>query len=238
MRKATCRDHPGRIVETHPCQAKLRDGTICGYSLSESKVDVERETKEAEVAMEAVEATTTETVETGRAAPYETLPECYGQVGTCPDPSCALSKPCADVAATQEDFSTPQLKPPPADFSREAGEWMTGLRQPTLDPDIFPAVDRQDVPMVKIGVTGSVEMTRGEWEAYCDQGLEPGRVVRLELTGYLPNPHAKWVKRSGTENNPFTGRSERYTWWEQEAQVKVKLLELRSFELRGVYDGD
>jgi len=68
--------------------------------------------------------------------------------------------------------------------------------QPTLDPEMFPAIERRQVPVVKITFAGTVEMTQSEWEAYCDQGLEPGRVVRVALTGYLPNPHAKWVRRS------------------------------------------
>lgn len=112
----------------------------------------------------------------------------------------------------------------------ETGEIIT---QPTLDPTIFPATKRRQVPMIKIGFSGSVEMTQSEWQAYCDQGLEPGRVVKVMLTGYLPNPHAKWVKR--TEKDELGDKN---TWWEQEGQVKVKALELGSFELRGYYDGD
>lgn len=187
--------------------------------------------------METVASEATESVEMGRPEPYQVLPDCYGRPNFCLDKTCEWREKCFDIGATQEPSSAGGESTSAADFKQEAGEWLDSIRQPTLDPDIFPAVDRRDVPMVKIGVTGTVEMTRGEWEAYCDQGLEPGRVVKLTLTGYLPNPHAKYVKRSGTENNPVTGRSERYTWWEQEAQVKVKLLELGSFELRGVYDG-
>ena len=36
------------------------------------------------------------------------------------------------------------------------------LRQPTLDPTIFPAIERRQVPMVKVGFSGSVEMTQSE----------------------------------------------------------------------------
>ena len=108
--------------------------------------------------------------------------------------------------------------------------------QPTLDATMFPAIERRAVPMVKISLGGTVEMTQADWQAYCDQGLEPGRVVKLTLTGYLPNPHAKWVKRTETERDPVTNRKETNTWWEQEGQIKVKALEIGSFELKGVYE--
>lgn len=116
----------------------------------------------------------------------------------------------------------------------ETGE----IRQQTLDPEIFPAVERREVPMVKISFAGTVEMTQAEWEAYCSKGLEPGRVVKCGLTGYLPNPHSKWVKRTESEPDELTGRTNKSTWWEQEAQVKIKALKLGSFELRGFYDGE
>ncbi len=124
------------------------------------------------------------------------------------------------------------------EIDRETGEYKPSplverLSQMTLDPTIFPATERQQVPMVKIGFSGSVEMTQAEWQAYCDQGLEPGRVVKVTLMGFLPDPHAKWVKRSGEDEF-----GDRQTWWEQEGQVKVKALELGSFELRGIYDGE
>lgn len=107
------------------------------------------------------------------------------------------------------------------------------FRQPTLDPTIFPATERRQVPMVKVGFSGSVEMTQREWEAYCAEGLEPGRVVKVTLTGFLPDPHAKWVKRTEKQED-----GDKETWWEQEGVVKVKALELGSFELRGFYDGE
>ena len=121
-------------------------------------------------------------------------------------------------------------------IDKETGEFVGDhplLRQPTLDPVLFPPIERRQVPMVKIGFTGTVEMTQAEWESYCNEGLEPGREVKLTMTGYLPNPHAKWVKRSESQED---GSKE--SWWEQEGQVKIKALELGSFELRGFYDGD
>ena len=130
-------------------------------------------------------------------------------------------------------MDTATLDKPKAD--PETGEMFT---QPTLSNDLFPAAERRQVPMVKIGFSGSVEMTQAEWEAYCEQGLEPGRVVKVTLTGYLPDPHGKYVKRTETETDPVTHRKDKSTWWELEGQVKVKALELGSFELGGFYDGD
>jgi len=125
-------------------------------------------------------------------------------------------------------MDTAVLDQPQADI--ETGEV---FKQPTLDPEMFPATERRDVPMVKIGFAGTVEMTRAEFEHYCDKGLEPGRVVKLSMTGYLPNPHPKWVKR--TEKDEDGAKN---TWWELEGQVKVKALELGSFELRGIYEDE
>jgi hypothetical protein len=76
-------------------------------------------------------------------------------------------------------------------------------------------------------------MTLGEWEAYCREGLEPGRVVMVTLMGYLPNPHARWVKRSEKRED-----GEKETWWEQEGAIKIKAFELGGFELRGIYDAE
>lgn len=108
------------------------------------------------------------------------------------------------------------------------------LRQQTLDDTIFPAVERQEVPMIKVSFSGTVEMEQEEFEAYCAKGLEPGRVVKVTMTGFLPDPHSKWVKRTGADE--FSGHKS--TWWEQEGQIKIKALELGSFELRGMHDGD
>ena len=106
----------------------------------------------------------------------------------------------------------------------QTGEVFT---QPTLSDDLFPAIQRDDVPMVKIGFAGAVEMTQEDFEAYCDEGLEPGRIVKITMTGYLPDPHAKWVKR--TEKDEFTGHKR--TWWEQEGQIRVRVTELGRFEV-------
>jgi hypothetical protein len=141
-----------------------------------------------------------------------------------PEPHLSLVKSQEEEAP----MDTAVMDKPQADI--ETGEI---FKQPTLDPEMFPAIERRSVPMVKIGFGGSVEMTQREWEAYCDQGLECGRVVKLTLTGYLPDPHAKWVKRTEKDED-----GDKSTWWEQEGQIKIKALELGSFELRGIYDGE
>ena len=102
------------------------------------------------------------------------------------------------------------------------------FRQPTLDPTIFPAIERRQVPMVKVGFSGSVEMTQREWEAYCAEGLEPGRVVKVTLTGFLPDPHAKWVKRTEKQED-----GDKETWWEPEGQTRVRVTKLGCFEVTG-----
>lgn len=115
-------------------------------------------------------------------------------------------------------------------LDRNTGE----VFQHTLDDTMFPAVQRDDVPMVKIGFAGTVEMTGEDFEAYCDEGLVPGRIVKVTMTGYLPDPHAKWVKRTDTDE--ITGHKR--TWWEPEGAIKIKALELGRFELGAIYDGE
>ena len=105
------------------------------------------------------------------------------------------------------------------------------LRQPTLDDEIFPSTTRAQVPMVKISVTGSVEMTQETWAAYCAAGLEPGRIVTATLTGYLPDPHARWVKRSAQDP-----AGEKVIWWEREGAIKIKALDIGEIRLGGIYE--
>lgn len=137
---------------------------------------------------------------------------------------------CGQIVNDTKEDEVPVLAESNTEVDIESGEV---FRQETLDPEMFPASERRQVPMVKIGFSGSVEMTQSEWQAYCDQGLEPGREVKVTLVGWLPDPHAKWVKRS--EKDELGSKN---TWWEQEGQVKVKALELGGFELRGYHDGE
>ena len=58
-------------------------------------------------------------------------------------------------------------------------------------------------------------------------------MVKLTLTGYLPDPHSRWVKRTEKRED-----GEKETWWEQEGQIRVRVTELGRFEVTGVYDGD
>jgi hypothetical protein len=32
-----CKFHPGRNVRNHPCEARVKDGGVCGYSLPQPK---------------------------------------------------------------------------------------------------------------------------------------------------------------------------------------------------------
>lgn len=143
-------------------------------------------------------------------------------------------------AANQEVSMLTAVEPQPL-VEPETGEIFS---QPTLDDAMFPAVKREAVPMVKVSFSGTVEMTEAEFAAYCDEGLEPGRIVKVTLSGYLPNPHGKWVKRKEKVSPRFNETSGDFegngwhTWWELEGAVKVKALELGRFELGGMYDGE
>lgn len=200
MNLITCPEHPGLVIENHPCPR-------CGHP---QRLPEGREPYKHPWAKESQKE--------GTVGPVEEL-QSSGE---------GLGRATIQFAdGTEVPFGH---------IDQETGEFVGDhplLRQPTLDPTIFPAIERRQVPMVKLGFSGTVEMTQGEWESYCDQGLEPGRVVTLTMTGYLPDPHAKWVKRSEKDE-----LGDKNTWWEQEGQVKVKALELGSFELRGFYDGE
>jgi hypothetical protein len=102
--------------------------------------------------------------------------------------------------------------------------------QPTLSDELFPATRRRQVPMVKLAVSGSVEMTLADFQRYCSEGLWPGREVTMTVTGYLPDPHPKWVKRKETVPG-LGGKRETVVTWELEGQIKVKVTDLCTFEL-------
>jgi hypothetical protein len=90
-------------------------------------------------------------------------------------------------------------------------------RQMVLDPNLFPPAKREKVKTVKIGFSGSDERTRHAFDEMCPVQLEPGRIVTLTVTGYVPGPHSEWVKRT-------EGRGDdKDVWWEQEGQVKIKV---------------
>ena len=109
--------------------------------------------------------------------------------------------------------------------------------QPTLDPEMFPAAERKAVPYLKLALAGPLKLSRGQFDAACPGAIETGRRVTLTVTleGYLPEPHASWVKRS------VGAGKDKQSWWEKEGQLKVKVLDLVSldaFELGGMYDDE
>lgn len=208
-----CKDHPGRNVANHPCQHKSKDGSVCGWS---PNTQAPQEGCESRPALSLVQNE-----------------ELEADVEESTSAIAVESEYCAATLGFPDGTTVPL-----GHINRETGEFVGThplLRQPTLDDTIFPAVDRDSVPMVKLTFTGGIEMTEGEFRAYCEQGLEPGRIVKATLTGFLPNPHGRWVKRS--EKDEETGR--KHTWWELEGAVKVKVFELDKFELTGgVFDGE
>lgn len=118
-----------------------------------------------------------------------------------------------------------------AALQRRSVDTETGeVFQPTLSDELFPATRRRQVPMVKLSVSGSVEMTLADFQRYCSEGLQPGREVTMTVTGYLPDPHPKWVKRKETVPG-LGGKRETVVTWELEGQIKVKVTDLDAFEL-------
>lgn len=205
MRLNTCPNHPGLVIEAHPCP-------VCGHP-----------------------ARPPQDRPPFRARPLRTKVEENNEGAHQPTKRLLATISGQELEA---ELGSPEAEALIEAAAREArDECERGAiacpEQPTLDDVMFPAVDRSQVPMVKVAFTGTVEMTQAEWAAYCREGVEPGRVVKVTLTGYLPDPHARWVKR--TAKDPL---GDRETWWEQEGVIKVKVLELGGFELRGIYDGE
>lgn len=125
--------------------------------------------------------------------------------------------PMADVMKRMEDLCDPAT-----------GE-LHGPAQMTLDPSLFPAPQRRDVPMVRMTFSGSIDLTRADYGAYCTEQLSPGRMVSMRVSGYVPAPHAAWVKR--TEGSG----EERRVWHEQEGRVKVLITDIGAIEVGGEY---
>jgi len=101
--------------------------------------------------------------------------------------------------------------------------------QPTLDPVLFPSVRRADVATVKVSVSGTVELTQEQYQAYLDgqKQLGPGAVVDIRAVGYVVQPGAAWVKR--TEGSG----EDRETYFEREGRVKIRLTELGELTATG-----
>ncbi len=104
------------------------------------------------------------------------------------------------------------------------------VEQLTLSDTLFPPVKPRDVPMVKVAISGTIELTRSEYESYLDgTTLGPGAVVEIRASGYVVMPGAAWVKR--TERDELT--KEQREWFEREGRVKVKLMALAGLEPTG-----
>ncbi len=108
-----------------------------------------------------------------------------------------------------------------------------GPVQPTLSEDLFPPVCRRDVPTIKVGISGSVELTCEQFAALVqDEDGQPGQVdagvvVLISCAGYVTSPAPKWVKRSEGSGK------DREIWWEKQGVVSVKLTDLARLELTG-----
>ena len=106
--------------------------------------------------------------------------------------------------------------------------------QRTLNDMIFQAIPRSTVPTVKVSFSGSVELSRSDFEEYFAEPLEAGKEVSLRVAGFIPAPHAKWVKR--TEKDEYTG--EKDTYWEREGAVGIKVTDIGEVELGGEWHGE
>lgn len=123
---------------------------------------------------------------------------------------------CYRCGATTEEASMQEPAP------------VTTLRQPTLSDALFPPVRRADVPTVKVTISGTIELTRPEYESYLDGStLGPGAVVDIRAAGYVVQPGAAWVKR--TEGSG----EDRESYFEREGRVKIKLTDLGGLEPTG-----
>ena len=105
----------------------------------------------------------------------------------------------------------------------------TGEVQRTLNDSVFAAIPRRSVPTHKISFSGTVELTAEEFAEYFSKPLKPGVQVSLRVAGYIPAPHAKWVKRSQTDE--YTGEKE--VFWEREGAVGIKVTDMGEPELGG-----
>lgn len=93
--------------------------------------------------------------------------------------------------------------------------------QPTLSDTLFPPVRRADTPMVKLTLSGTIELTQEQYQAHLDGArLGPGAVVEVRAVGYVVQPGAAWVKR--TEGSG----EDREVHFEREGRVKIKLVDI------------
>jgi len=106
-----------------------------------------------------------------------------------------------------------------------AGEFEQRVEQMTLSTELFPPVRRSDVPMVKLSISGTIELTQEQYQAYLNGArLGPGAVVEIRASGYVVQPGAAWVKRT---------EGARETYFEREGRVKIKLVDLGELTATG-----
>jgi len=122
----------------------------------------------------------------------------------------------ASVEETTVSIRTPEgwTDPVSLDGFTKAVDRITGELapvQPTLDDTVFPPVRRKDIPVVKLGFTGSVEMTVSHFLKLLDgDDLRVGAIVQFTGEGHIKKVGTGWKKRS-----EGTGE-DKMTWWEQE----------------------
>lgn len=135
----------------------------------------------------------------------------------------------ADITdAFVPDKSNTMTIPEEGDVTMQVGDFKPVVvghfppMQPTLSDELFPPVRRADVPMVKVSVSGTIELTQDDYQAHLDgQRLGPGAVVEIRAAGYVVQPGAAWVKRSEKD-----ARGDPQEWYEREGRVKIKLTDL------------
>jgi len=107
--------------------------------------------------------------------------------------------------------------------------------QPVLDDVLFPAVSKADVPTARVGLSGSVEVTMEELEAYGLGRAQNRLMCRVEILCRIDAPGLR--TKTETVTDPLSGDREKVI--EDQASFKLKVIELGSIEPTGeVWDGE
>jgi len=208
MKAACCPTHPGIVRPCRHCEPEERaalqaqrnppeePAQVGPYSLPLADANPFEEAPMDDATVGVLEqAARRNDYQLRTAADFDGTPETgtiYTETGTVADITAAIEKAAADT-------------------------W----KQPTLDDTLFPPVRRADVPMVKVSVSGTIELTQEEYQAYLDGSrLGPGAVVDIRAAGYVVQPGAAWVKR--TEGSG----EDRETHFEREGRIKIRLTDL------------
>jgi hypothetical protein len=108
----------------------------------------------------------------------------------------------------------------------ETGE-IPGQLEMTGHSAFVKPTPRRKVPMVKVSFGGTIEMEREDFEALTDgKQLAPGRITYIRCVGFMPAPHAAWVKRKEKEED-----GDQRVWWEQEGRVAFKITEIGALDV-------